>query len=429
MTRIAIKLWETSEPNQAEFIRGLQQLQREVARIGSKQDLSWTTQVIEVLETLDEAQFAEFLKSIEDEAPAQNDARPSSIDVFASGTALIPSNFAFQAVIAAQQNAASGADRWQQAAGHAPFFVHQSAKSFVIVEYRVGENEIIDDRTSTDLWEQVKGHSDLDNDTVAAMLAHLIKGPLDEQYSTWFWASNMCDYRGILPRMQADTPGGAKRRAGHRQEDMQDISQCVNRAANIWLTLDQFIYEEPAAAGKRRHRKRKQYSHKGRLLSVDEVWYQRELDTGNPNPSMPIGWRIRAGSWLQTFLEKPNRQVAYMCQRILKYDPYREQWEKRLAYYMLFTMRMNAAGGGVFNREIGKLLEDRSLPIDRRNPERTKQRFEKALNRLVEDRIIDEWKYVEDVQCQARGWVDTWLANKITIYIAPPKQMLDEASK
>jgi len=353
--------------------------------------------------------------------PARRGATPTSPDIFTSGKALVPTSFPFQAVIAAQQNAASGADRWQQTEGHAPYFPFHSRESSSIIEYNTSESEIVDDRAAASLWAQVKQHTDLDSDVVAAMFAHLAKGPLDDQHSVWFWASSMLDYRGILPIMKADTPGGAKRRAGHRQEDMQEIAQCVNRAANVWITIEQFIVEEPAAQSKRRQRKRKQYIHKGRLLSVDEVWYQRELDTDSPSSNMPIGWRIRAGSWLQTFLEKPNRQVAYMCQQILKYDPYRDQWEKRLGYCFLFSIRMNAAGGGVFNREIGKLLDERSLPIDRRHPERTKQRFEKALNRLVEAHIIDSWEYVEGVQYKARGWIDTWLANKIRIYIAPPK--------
>jgi hypothetical protein len=129
---------------------------------------------------------------------------------------------------------------------------------------------------------------------------------------------------------------------------------------------------------------------------------------------------MRAGAWLKTFLESPNRQVAYLCQKTLQYDPYREQWEKRLSRYFMFHIRMNARGSrAMFNREIGKLLKELSLIIDERFPQRTRDRFEKALTRLVEDRQIDAWLYKAEMQLPARNWLGTWLEQSITVYVAP----------
>ena len=359
---------------------------------------------------------------------AKKRTRPPIPDIFTNGYATVPTPLTIQAIINAQQNAASGGDRWQHPEGHPPFYVHKTKAGATIVEYIQNRNETLNDVTTASLWAQVRESSDLDSDVLLGMFAHMIKCPAESDGSVWFFADNMLDYRGVQPRMKADTPGGKKRRAGHRPEDRLEIGHCVDRATNIWLTIDQYIYEEQPKS-KRKQGKRRQYTHQGRLLSVDEIWYQRELDIDTNAPNIPIGWRIRPGDWLRTFLESPDRYVAWLCQRTLQYDPYREQWEKRLSKYFMFHMRMNAAGGGKFNRKIGPLLSELSLPINRRDPERTKQRFEKAMNRLVSDRQIDDWAYAEKIDYKARGWVETWLTNKITVYIAPPAKQVQEASK
>ena len=339
---------------------------------------------------------------------------------------MISSCLPFQAVVASIHNAASGGDGWQHSTDQAPYFLYEKGSGNTIVEYKEGyQDEVFNDQTTACLWKQVQQFTDLDTDVLLAMMAHLIKCP-EEDGSTWFFASTFLDYRGVKPRMQADTPGGAKRRAGHRQEDLADVGKSVDRIGKIWMTISQFIEEETAGATSRRKRRsRCQYSHRGRLLCIEEAWTQRELDTDEPG--MEIGWKIRAGSWLKIFLESPNRQVAYLCQKTLQYDPYREHWEKRLSRYFLFHLRMNARGSSVvFNREIGKLLKELSLPIEEERPQRTRDRFEKALNKLVEDRQLDAWQYKAEGQLPARHWLGTWLKQNITVYVAPTKHLTVE---
>ena len=359
---------------------------------------------------------------------------PNVSDIFATGNALVPTNQVFQDVLGSIHNAASGAKRWHFPPNSPPFYSNETQSGSTIIEIMRDEKEILDDRATESLWAQVREFTDLDGDTALCMIAQLIKGPLDENRSTWFFAGNMLDYRGIQPIMKADEPGGKKRRAGHRQEDLQGIAQSVARVSNMWLTIERFIHEE-TPKGKKAKGKRREYTHKGRFIPIDEIWYQQELPSGDSAierhraPRMAIGWRIRSGEWLNTFLSKQNRYVAYLCQQALKYDPYREQWEKRLARYFFFHIRMNAASGGIFNREIGKMIDELSLPTEEDRPQRTKDRFEKAMNRLVQDGQIDGWEYKEKIEYKARGWVKTWLQTRITVYVAPPVKTLQEASK
>lgn len=351
---------------------------------------------------------------------------PTTPDVFSTGYAQVSSTLTVQGVLAAMWDAASGADGWQPPIeGYPPAFRHTTESgNSTLIQYMRDPKEILDDKASKSFWEQVKEFTDRDIDVTMGLLAHLTLSPDD----AWFFANRLLDYRGVKPIMKKDAPGGRERRAGHRQEDILDIGQSVDRVSTIWVTLDQHI-DEKQEGGKRKKRKRTQYTLTSRFILIKEVFYQRELDTGMENRSMPIGWRVQAGTWLKTFLEKPNRHVAYLCHQALKYDPHNEMWEKRLAYYTMFHARMNVhGGGGVFHREIEKLLNELSLPIDPRFPERnTKQRFEKALNRLKEDRQIDDWEYIQEGALQPRKWLATWLKWKVRIFIAPTQHQIGGA--
>ena len=308
----------------------------------------------------------------------------------------------------------------------APYFVYQKDRGTMIVEYKQGHpDEVFNDQTTAYLWQQVQQFTDLDIDVLLAMMAPLIKCQ-EKDGSACFFAFTFLDYRGVKPMMKQDRPSGHARRAGHRQKDLAEVGKSVERISHLWITIDQVIEEETgSASSRRRRRKRKEYSHRGRLLSIEEAWTQRELNADEPG--MEIGWKIRAGSWLKIFLESPNRQVAYLCQKTLQYDPYRQQWEKRLSRYFMFHIRMNAGGSSVvFNREIGKLLKELSLPIEEEKPQRTRDRFEKALTQLVEDRQIDAWHNKQQVPLPARHWLGTWLEQSITVSVAPTKHLPGE---
>jgi hypothetical protein len=343
---------------------------------------------------------------------------PKLPSVFMNGYALAPSCLPLQHIVNSIQNAASGGDRWQHPDGAPPYYTGTSDAGSTIVEYN-------DENTTIELWKQVQSFTDLDADMFLMTLAHLLKSPLeDDKRSTWVFASDALDCRGIRPRMQSDEPGGEKRRAGHRQEDINDIARCMHRITNLWVTINQVVKEDETSGRRgRRKTKKTEYTLRSRVLNLESMWYQRELDEDANEPFLtkppqmaPIGWKVRAGEWLEPFLK--NRQVAYLCQQALEYDPHNELWEKRLARYFFFHFRMNARAGA-FNREIGKLMETLSLPTNQRFPERTRQRFEKTLNRLHADKQIDGWEYTEQVELPARGWLPTWLQQKIRIYIAP----------
>jgi hypothetical protein len=336
-----------------------------------------------------------------------------------------------QAALAAYSNAQSGAGQWKENFQQLPTFTYVKEEGTTHVQMRpIGPLTTLDDQTVSALWHQVRQLSDLDGDVLLALIAQAIATPPDEKGNVWIKGTQILDYRGIKPKTHREQ-GGRKRRAGHRQEDLEDIADCIGHMVNTWLEVRQWIAETEAPDGKRRKKRGKQlFTQESRLINVIDTIYQYELrmpgESGmsridNAQPPLAIAWRYQLGSWSDPFLQSPNRQVAWLLQQVLSYDPYHETWEKRLARYFTFHLRMNAVGGGTtILRQVGPLIRELSLPVDYRNPEKTKQRLEKAMKRLVEDRQIDEWAYLEDLaQLPSRKWMDIWLTYNIQVHAAP----------
>jgi DNA-binding XRE family transcriptional regulator len=104
-------------------------------------------------------------------------------------------------------------------------------------------------------------------------------------------------------------------------------------------------------------------------------------------------------------------------QRILAYDPYRQKWEKRLA--RLLSWRW--ASGVTADFSVEALIERLRVPIDAKNPIRTKERLEQALDTLRHDQLIGRWEQpgVDTGIVGKRGWLGLWMRWPLHIE-APP---------
>ncbi len=333
-----------------------------------------------------------------------------------------------QAVIAAYSNAQSGAEQWSLKK-HLPTYVYSRDEGTTHIQVRPSDPEvIIDASTIQSLWQQVRQLSDIDGDVLLTMIAQAIAAPQDEKGGTWITSKFILDYRGIKPITKKEQ--GRIRSAGHRQEDLAEIASCVSRMGNTWITVEQWIEEDTNQEPEKKRAKKQRnylYTRDSRLMVITDVIHQQELRDGEPQASrkqggpeyapLAIAWRYQLGSWLDPFLQGANRQVAWLLQQVLGYDPYHQMWEKRLGRYFTFHMRMNLAkGNSAITREIGTLIEELSLPVNYRDPERTRQRLEKALKYLERDSIISGWTYhAENPKLPPRKWLETWLRCKIQV--------------
>ena len=84
-------------------------------------------------------------------------------------------------------------------------------------------------------------------------------------------------------------------------------------------------------------------------------------------------------------------------------------------------MRIHASRGNYLRSfKVRKLLEAAVKTIDERNPSRTRERLEKALETLCEDQVVRAWhwdQWDENIMLES-NWVKKWL--DWTVVIGPP---------
>lgn len=347
--------------------------------------------------------------------PAPATSVPAVPPVFRNGLAAMPSCLAVQGLLTAIHHAHSTATGWQRADDGQPSFTFAKRAGTIITSLSPASGTLSSGEPVSSLWQATKELTDVDGDVLLAALCQAMVGGSDTMgQSVWLTADAVLDYRGIAPKTHRD--GLLRQRAGHRAEDRGHIAASMERLDRLWVRLRGVEVMESRAAGKPR---RASHTHESKVLVIAE----RILHDG-----VPIAWRYAPGAWLAPFLTSPNRQVALLLQQTLRYDPYRHRWEKRLARYLAFHLRMDAKNERPLVRRIGPLLDELHLPMDRRHPERTRARFEAALHRLARDGVVDGWDYTAQARgvlatLPSRGWIEWWRGT--TVSITPPRAIRD----
>ncbi len=332
--------------------------------------------------------------------------------------ALIPSSLALQGALAAYSNAQSSkGSGWRQDA-RKPMYLHQRAKDYAQVEWKPAENPSFSPANLEMLWKQIRAFNDHDGDVLLCLLAHWIAVAKDPDGYTWITADHLLTYRGIQPRTYIASDG-TKHLQSYRQENLEEISISIEHIRNTHVTVRQWTQVEQQEP-KRRGRPRKHIIQlESYLLTITDFLQQHTLlASQDPSPNhFAIAWRYRPGTCIEALLDK---QLASLFQQALAYDPYREQWEKRLARY--FTFHLYGQGNtDTITRKLSDIIDELSLPINTSEQDKTRKRFEKAMKRLCEDHLIARWDYVEDTaNLPSQRWLAVWLSYHIQVVPVSP---------
>ncbi len=113
--------------------------------------------------------------------------------------------------------------------------------------------------------------------------------------------------------------------------------------------------------------------------------------------------------------------------RALRYNPYLQAGEKRLARYLSWQWRCQAGNGcspKVYR--VDTLLDVVGEAPNQRYSNRSRDRLEKLLDVLLKDHIIAAWQYERwnEENTAKRGWFGEWLGAKLIL--EPPAEIQDQ---
>ena len=315
----------------------------------------------------------------------------------------IPSGVADRAMMLAIYGGADPEKYWNISSRNVPFYVHEEPKGKVEVSIRNSEDST--SAIARQAFEELKRLDDLTCDVFLLHVAHW-REHHDEHGGAWITAEAILDERGIVPKTEPSGAGDKRYRAGHRLDDVQEIYSRVQQLERFWITVSRAEVYVQGVKGKKRPQL---LSRQGRALLVKERIIQSRLDE---TEGRVHAWYFQLYDGLGEIVV--DEQFAYIARKVLTYDYVRRVPEKRIGRYLAFHIQLNRGKPAIY-RLIGTLLDDCGIPCDASNPQRTRDRFEQALNRLTADGVLQDWNYrtggdklTKELRLPARGWVGGW---------------------
>lgn len=268
---------------------------------------------------------------------------------------------------------------------------------------------------SAKMWQQRGELSDLDADVLDALSAVWIHQATGVQDSARATVDGLLEMRGILPKLQKDG-----RRTGFQHRQRQDVLKALAHIQNLWIDIVERGRDsteddiEIEATGRRRP---------GRLMLQSRAFVITDrvgivYDSGEFDVNL---FQFRPGEVFAAFLLGAGNQAALLSAQALRYDPYRQIVEKRLARFLSWQWHASRAQTGRSQGyTVDELLKAAGKETDTRRPTETRERLERALDTLGDDGVIAGWQYRDwhESTSGQRGWLNRWLAT--TILVTPP---------
>lgn len=208
--------------------------------------------------------------------------------------------------------------------------------------------------------------------------------------------------RGLRAKLSGDG-----RRGGFEAKQREQVIHSLKVIQSLWLTIDKTVMYK--------NNKPIQVEVQGRTFLFKNAKGE-EYEVNEETCGKSIAFTV--DKVFAKYLVSSKRQMALLPLKAMHYHAARFNLEKKLCRYLSWRWRTQAYKGDYqqLNR-VNTLLDACGEVVNHRLPIRTRERFEKALDKLVEDKIIADWYYInwDENRAQGKGWAKYWLNTSIII--------------
>ncbi|MGH0618469.1 helix-turn-helix domain-containing protein [Bacillus cereus] len=216
-------------------------------------------------------------------------------------------------------------------------------------------------------------------------------------------------------------------KAYYRKEDRLKIMERLAALASIFIyvnedneivILNEEDPNETLAYKKQRIR---------RLFVMDEIIIAKDIDT---DKTLGIeSMNVTPGSFLSKYLYGSEKLTGLLSKKALEYNSKQQRYHKRLTRYLSWRWRIQQSYQHLTHSySIGGpkgLLQVMEISMNRK-PSLIRQVFEKTLDDLMRDQVIQEWKYspeIDEEKCKGKNWFENyWL--KLKVIISPTNELV-----
>ncbi len=258
------------------------------------------------------------------------------------------------------------------------------------------------------MWRQQKELSDLDADALDALCAIWLYQARTVGDRAVADIDGLLAMRGIQPRQREY---GGRKRVGYEKDQREEMMRAVAHIQNLWINVGEAAAQDDVPGAPKRVVQSRAFVVTDRVGQIDLSGEMVDIER----------FVFRPGEVFAHYLMGPGSQTALLSARALKYDPYRQVSEKRLARFLSWQWRtVGTSDKQTRLYRVQTLLDAVGKATDIRYPHRTRDRMEKALDTLKDDAVIAAWHYTgwDEGVAAKRGWLDHWLAS--TVLIEPP---------
>lgn len=258
------------------------------------------------------------------------------------------------------------------------------------------------------MWEQRAELSDLDADVLDMMSAIWLEQARNTDSTARARIDDLLRLRGLKPKT-----GEGGRPSGFRKEQRERLFRSLHHLNNLWVRM--WEMDSLPLDSDRKSRRTKIHNIASRAFIITDVAGNQR---GSDAPLEIEEFLFRPGMVFANFLFGVGRQTALLSRKAVQYDPYRQNWEKRLARYLSWQWRIEASAQAprrIFRAQT--LLEAVGEKWSEEDNKSLKDRLDKALTRLASDSIIAQWKWIQPTNPHAvrRFLNETWHQGSIEI--------------